>query len=209
MLIYLITNKINGKKYVGLTARTLEERWLEHVASRNKARRWRVHDAIRKYGPDNFEMVIIEECSPEVAIDREAHWIAHHNSFRFGYNLNPGGRGVLAHTEETKAKLSRAAKRLWEQGRLRQTAAFKGKKHSSKTKLAISTSLKESGGPWRGKKLSEEHKEKDRLAILGTKRDKRFLRSYLIEHPCGKQELVVGIADFCKTHNISVGNLTH
>jgi group I intron endonuclease len=61
-MIYKITNKINGKVYIGQTIRRLEDRWASHVyeaiigKSDNKFAR-----AIRKHGPSSFEIVVLEK----------------------------------------------------------------------------------------------------------------------------------------------------
>lgn len=55
MIIYCITNKVNGKQYVGLTMRTLEERFKEHCKAESAIGR-----ALRKYGLDNFKLEIID-----------------------------------------------------------------------------------------------------------------------------------------------------
>ena len=56
MIIYKLTNIINGKEYVGQTIFTLDERWKEHVAE-SKLKRSNdrlLCKALRKYGTENF-----------------------------------------------------------------------------------------------------------------------------------------------------------
>ena len=56
--IYKITNLINDKKYVGQSIH-IDRRWKEHIyQNRNSA----IHQAIEKYGIENFIFEIIEEC---------------------------------------------------------------------------------------------------------------------------------------------------
>ena len=51
--IYCITNKINGKKYIGQTTETIHKRWIRHInAHSNMA----ISKAIDKYGKENFEI---------------------------------------------------------------------------------------------------------------------------------------------------------
>lgn len=86
--IYKITNLINGKKYVGQSIH-IERRWKEHIyQNRNSA----IHQAIEKYGVENFNFEIIEECPQSQLDEREIFWIKHFNSYENGYNLTPGGR---------------------------------------------------------------------------------------------------------------------
>lgn len=52
-----------------------------------------LYRAFKKYGLQNFEFKIIEECKKEKLNEREIYWIAYFNSFHNGYNLTPGGDG--------------------------------------------------------------------------------------------------------------------
>ena len=62
-LIYLVTNRLDGKRYVGLTRFTLEKRWAEHCycALRRQTRSW-LHRAIAKHGAEAFDIVQIASC---------------------------------------------------------------------------------------------------------------------------------------------------
>ena len=68
-VVYKITNKINGKIYIGQTTRTFEQRWKEHC---NDAMNFKdiylFHNAIRKYGKENFECEILESNIPDELI---------------------------------------------------------------------------------------------------------------------------------------------
>lgn len=57
--VYIHKNKVNDKIYVGITGRTVEERWGYNGNGyyRNK----HFYDSILKYGWDNFEHIIIKE----------------------------------------------------------------------------------------------------------------------------------------------------
>lgn len=86
--IYKITNLINNKIYIGQSV-NIERRWQEHIyQNRNSA----IHQAIKKYGIENFIFEIIEECSQSQLDEREIFWIKYFNSYENGYNLTPGGK---------------------------------------------------------------------------------------------------------------------
>lgn len=94
--IYKITNKINQKSYIGKTTRTPQERFEEHrkEAKRERAKDRPFYKAINKYGMDNFTLETIEECSDEIASEREQFWIQAYATFKNGYNDTIGGDGT-------------------------------------------------------------------------------------------------------------------
>ena len=94
--IYQITNDINGKIYVGKTVKNnIQERWKEHLKDYKKSRceKRPLYDAMNKYGPENFSIKELEECSLEELNDKEIYWIEKLDSFRYGYNATAGGDG--------------------------------------------------------------------------------------------------------------------
>ena len=60
--IYLITNNINGKKYVGKTELSIKKRWKQHIkdSKREKCEIRPLYRAIRKYGQNNFSICEID-----------------------------------------------------------------------------------------------------------------------------------------------------
>src|SRR5699024_9064489 len=102
MIIYLITNKKNGKQYVGQTTRTLRERELEHTRKNGL-----VGSAIRKYGRENFDIRQIDSAdSIELLNEKEIEWIEKlETKTPYGYNLCNGGNNThgFNHREESRA----------------------------------------------------------------------------------------------------------
>lgn len=93
--IYKVTNKINGKIYIGKTVRTIKIRWKEHCSDykkRNMEKR-PLYDAMNKYGIENFEISLVEECDGNILSEREKYWIEYYGSFKYGYNATIGGDG--------------------------------------------------------------------------------------------------------------------
>lgn len=88
--IYKITNKVNGKSYIGQTRYTIEFRWRQHQHKKDNAY---FHNAIKKYGAENFIVEQLEECNVEDLNNREIYYIAKYNTFQDGYNLTIGGDG--------------------------------------------------------------------------------------------------------------------
>lgn len=96
--IYVITNKINGKQYVGKTENTIDERWKEHKQDYKKERceKRPLYDAMLKYGIDNFEIKELEYLKEggKLLSDREIYWIEKLNTYGHnGYNATKGGDG--------------------------------------------------------------------------------------------------------------------
>ena len=87
--IYKITNKINGKMYIGETNRTVEIRWRQHK-SRAKDPQYTeyLYQAMRKYGIENFIIECLEQCRPEERFHKETDYIILYNTLApNGYNL--------------------------------------------------------------------------------------------------------------------------
>lgn len=63
--IYVITNNINDKQYVGKTNLSIEKRFKEHIRdSKGSMKKHRpLYYAFNKYGIENFSIDILEECS--------------------------------------------------------------------------------------------------------------------------------------------------
>lgn len=93
-IIYIITNDLNSKVYIGQTKRTLEERWKEHKRKRcsNNEHNMLIKRAILKYGEQHFKIKELEKCNIEDLNAREIYYISLYNSYNNGYNLTIGGR---------------------------------------------------------------------------------------------------------------------
>lgn len=89
-IIYKVTNKVNGKSYIGQTRYTLEFRWRQHLHKKDNVY---FHNAIKKYGAENFSLEVLEECDVDKLNSREIFYIAKYNTFEEGYNLTIGGDG--------------------------------------------------------------------------------------------------------------------
>lgn len=114
--IYMITNKINGKKYIGYTSKENPyHRYIEHVsaAKGKNYQKQNIHKAIRKYGAENFEFSIIyqNECKDLVFKKMEHQLIIEHNTLGpYGYNMARGGGGSGEISADTRQKMSDAKK---------------------------------------------------------------------------------------------------
>lgn len=117
--IYKITNKINGKCYIGQTV-DYKRRFSEHKSmgygnEQNKV----LYKAFKKYGIENFSFEVIENKTSDYNV-REKYWIAYYDSFNNGYNMTEGGdeppkniglkSPFLTHTEKQVKETKRLLK---------------------------------------------------------------------------------------------------
>jgi group I intron endonuclease len=113
--IYLITNEINRKGYIGKTNLTVAKRWKTHLYHAKRGSRQAIHCAIREYGAENFSVREVCRCDELMLDHLERHYIEFFGTVAHighGYNLTiggDGGRGRVT-SEETKKKLSIAMK---------------------------------------------------------------------------------------------------
>ena len=103
MVIYKITNQLNGKPYVGQTKQPIERRFLQHFYSKSP-----LGQAMRKCGIENFTIEIIERCYSQSQLnEREIFWIRVLKSKQpYGYNVREGGGGHEHHRRKLAFKES-------------------------------------------------------------------------------------------------------
>src|SRR3990167_8711797 len=110
--VYLVTNTLNGKVYVGKTCQP-HVRWAQHVRSAKRGDEYLLQRAIRKYGEEAFAFQILASYAVEQeALDGEQGWIAEFRSSEVarGYNMTMGGDGVIP-TPETLERMRAAAQK--------------------------------------------------------------------------------------------------
>ena len=115
--IYIITNKINNKSYIGQSV-NIEKRITTHFWAAFKENlpsyNFHIYQAIRKYGKENFEWHILEtlEEVDRVKLDElEKYYINKYNSYNNRYNMNEGGetanQNIASGENNGKAKLTK------------------------------------------------------------------------------------------------------
>jgi len=138
MFLYVVTNRVNGKQYVGITNDVIRRKRFHFSGHGSKL----LHHAIKKYGRHNFDFntwyegdecfIKMMECSIIVALGTRAP---------HGYNLTWGGDGTrgLRLTDETRKKLSAAHKGqvTWMRGRRHTPEARQKMRQAWKQKCKI------------------------------------------------------------------------
>jgi len=135
-VVYKVENILNGKTYIGKTTKSLAERKTAHLCDARHSRGHYLHDAIRKYGEDNFLWDVLAEHGEEKILNSlEVKYIKYFNSAdpSCGYNLTLGGDGQLgiSPSPETRKKKS-----------LSVSKSLKGHSVSEETRRKISDKLK-------------------------------------------------------------------
>lgn len=116
--VYVISCKITGKRYVGITKKAYTERYTEHLYSARKGEIKVLYAAIRKYGEHNFVCMEIctasswkNACFIEQLLIKEFNCITPN-----GYNMTAGGEGTVgwsASVEVREVWSKQRAGRVW------------------------------------------------------------------------------------------------
>ena len=151
--IYTILNKIDCKIYVGYCRNFINRKRI-HICEllRNKHHNSYLQNAVNKYGIENFEIEILEECDKEFLCSQEHYWcniLNSHNS-NYGYNIRP------THPYEIyKSNSIESNRKTGEKNKI----ALKGKRHSEYTKNKMSLSAKNN-------KFVKESIEKRKISVI-------------------------------------------
>lgn len=160
MIIYMATNRANGKIYIGQTVKTLQQRQIQHIYDAKNGSPLYFARALRKYGFNNFRWEVLCCCFDIDGLNEmEVYFIALFNSRDkiVGYNSTKGGNGIsgFSHTNKTKEKIRQA---------------HLGKKYTKEHKQKISDN---NARGMLGKHHSDETCRKIRDAHIGTKHTKK------------------------------------
>lgn len=149
-VLYVHRNKINGKRYIGIT-NNISKRWYGKGKKYENCPRF--FAAIKKYGWDNFSHdVLVRGLTLEEANELEKEYISKYKTCEeYGYNIQSGGDFVPSmlgrhHTKETRQKMRESAlgRTVSEEQKRKQSEAMRGKmvgsrNHKSKAVRCITT----------------------------------------------------------------------
>jgi len=207
MVVYLVTNKINNKKYIGKDTNNRSN----YLGSGTY-----IKQAIQKYGKHNFEKTILEYCnSKEELILKEEYWLKKfdaENNLEF-YNKTNKSFGNSGQTEEGKKRIS-IAKKGWQPTKEQKIKMSENRKghlmYTEEWKQKISKSTQ-------GIKKSEEWKElmKEKMGgntnrrkkVIQYDMERNFIKEwdYVLEaaHSLGKNQ-GAGITEVCNGNRKSI-----
>lgn len=151
--IYAITNKENGKQYVGQTIKAVQRRFADHKRQ-SAFNDYPLYRAFKKYGFDTFEVKELDTAQDKAELDtKEIYWIEELNTLLpFGYNAILGTPGTGELSQESKDKKSNSMKKRWQDPEYREkvTAAVTGENN-----------------PMHGKPFTQAHRDKLSKARAG------------------------------------------
>ncbi len=169
-IVYKHTCVENEKAYVGFTPQTpiltsienpdtlaqylMEKRWLLHVYDTKRGSDYAFHNAIRKHGFEAFSHEVLEQCSTrEAVVEREIAWIAKLNTMVQGYNMTPGGDGVIDLTPEHRARQKQATIDAMWRPDVRKNLLAAAKNEQSRQRKSVSVTQS-----WTRKDVRERHR---------------------------------------------------
>lgn len=196
-IIYQITNKLNGKLYIGQTIKTVEYRFKKHLSDAKRKASTVFQRALRKYGEDNFILSVLDKAdSLDELNSKEIFYIKQLESLcsQKGYNELIGG-GSSQCSDYTRRKRSKSLK-----GLKRTPEQVQNMKDYWTPDKKLERSLKTKGKST----LSEESIERMKITKTGKpnlsrRKAVKCLNTGKI-YDCG--------LDACKELNISSGNLS-
>ncbi len=163
--IYLITNLINNKIYVGQTNNP-SLRWSQHRSNAKYNRGKQVITrAITKYGDNNFTFEVIASCKEQEGADKTEEEIINQYDSRNpskGYNIDAGGN-TTPRTVEVLKKISDALKKHYHENE----SHMKGKRLSDEWKESLSKAAIGKIGTNTGKKFNNEWKDNISKSLSG------------------------------------------
>lgn len=166
--LYCVTNKTTGKLYVGVSRRSVRERWGRHVSSA-RSPRTRLHGAIAQYGADDFVVETLHTYDTHgEALWAEEALILNLDLLATGLNSRPGGVQSPMWNPEVRSKMSASlrGRTLSPEHRAAIGRAGLGRRrgpHSEAVRARISAAK-------RGVSLSEEHRKKIGDGVRGQTR---------------------------------------
>ncbi len=176
-IIYCATNKINGKIYIGQTTKTLEKRKINHESAARKGSPFLFHNALRKYGFENFSWRALDEEEMKKLPQLEQQYIEMFGSSFFGYNLTLGGEGLIP-TEEVIRRRSESRKGKLNTAEAKQRMSEAAKKRLTRKVRCIETGIVFRSAKDAGSQLGIPYKNIQRCCIGNRKHTRGYSWQY-------------------------------
>jgi group I intron endonuclease len=209
--IFLTTNTLNGKIYVGQSA-------YDNPKYLGSGKIFKL--ALNKYGSENFKKTIIEYCdSPEMLDEREIYWIKKLNSRNpdIGYNILKGGKGnaYIEYIENMSSQCTGLKNGMFgkhhskeTREKIRQKAL--GRKVSLETKKKLSESRKGNKNHFYGKKHKQHTLDSISKSRTGkmTGEHNHSSKTFIFIDPNNvKYTVFANFGGFCDKNNLSTAKM--
>lgn len=156
--VYCLTSP-SGKSYVGQTINI--KRRLCNYKRCDCKRQLKLYNALKKYGFENFKVVVLEECDRSELNEIESFYINYFGTILNGYNINDcGSYSRMTDLGKNKVSMSNTKRKVSDKTRLKMSQSQTGRTMSEETKIKIGSSNK-------GRKVSDDIKYKLSLCRKG------------------------------------------
>lgn len=165
-VIYLVTNKVTGKVYVGQTIMSLAARWKGHCNAGKSSRLWL---SIQTHGRENFTVEQIDAALDKRELDDlERFYIAVYEATNkeTGYNFERGGAGVPKSKDATERAAAKLRGRKIPPESVAKMAATKRDRPRTPAEQAVLDKMTEANI---GRKHRAESRQKMSEAVTGRK----------------------------------------
>lgn len=160
--VYVVTNAVTSRQYVGMTMQPLRKRWTAHLRAARDGVKTALYRAIRKHGVEQFEIQPFASAFTREGLGELESLVIKQLGSKAprGYNLTDGGEGVIGLPPESRARCGRRGYKHTPEARRRISEASKGHGVGEAQRAAI-------GAAHKGKSLTPEHRAKLAAAKLG------------------------------------------
>lgn len=142
VVVYQITNRVNGHRYIGYTGRGLKSRRAGHLNQLSTGSDYPIHRAMRKYGKENFVFEVMADFADDEDLAKvyECEAIA---KYRPEYNLTYGGEGgTLAEVSRKKIGDANRGRKMPPSHGEKRRAYLTGRKHTEETRAKMRAAQK-------------------------------------------------------------------
>jgi group I intron endonuclease len=193
--IYLTTNKINNKKYVGMCKNTHRDNYLGSGKL--------LKQALKKYGRENFSRVILQECATFAEMgEAEIYWIKYYNAVEDPtfYNITSGGFGgnsdyMKAYWSELNKDERKLCRNWSRKNMIGSNNPMYGRKHTQDTKQLIGS--KSVDRNWNKPNHFGANNPRAKKVLVETKNETKYfdcLKDYYNENQTVSYAALKGIA---------------
>lgn len=222
--IYAWINKINGKMYIGKSKNLYKRIYDEMNGFKNNRHQnmFKLYNSIKKYGMDNFKVVLLLECPVKYLNKIEMWLIKYYDTKTNGYNITDGGDGVVGYMMPISQikRQTTSLKHYWTNDKCK-THSEKMKNWFNLQTKDIQEKIRSGNNWWLNKKYKETHLQNVRKSLSPERIEKQ--RKSLLEYyknntskkrivmniisPTNKIVKINGIRTFCNEYKLNINGI--